>query len=116
MIDYIKLARQAGIDVLEQESERASMWQGLAQVRETFMRASLKPPTTLLLESHDEGMRFLSAIRQQDLWVAPAGSDRLGKPIEMADGSVWMECQVMGIAVRWPANRIATPDGGWSYA
>jgi hypothetical protein len=89
---------------------------GFAQMRETFMRSNLKPPTTMLLESHEEGMRFLGAIRQQDLCVIQIGSDRLGKPIEMSDGSVWMECQVMGIAVRWPANRYATPDGSWSFA
>lgn len=32
---------------------------GLAQVRATFMRANLKPPTVLLLESHEEGKRRL---------------------------------------------------------
>ena len=89
---------------------------GLAQVRATFMRAQLKPPTVMLLESHDEGMRFLSAIRQTDRWVAVVGSAELGRVVEMADGSAWMECKVMDIAVRWPANRFATPDGKWSYA
>ena len=43
MIDYIKLARQAGIDVLEDESERASMWpatpEGLAKFAELVMAA-----------------------------------------------------------------------------
>lgn len=89
---------------------------GLAQVRATFMRANLKPPTVILLESHEEGMRFLSEIRQTSAWVAVVGSPDLGRVIEMADGSAWMECKVMGIAVRWPANRVALPDGGWSYA
>ena len=89
---------------------------GLAQVRITFMREQLKPPTVMLLESHEEGMRFLSAIRQTGAWTAVVGSADLGRLVEMADGSAWMECKVMDIAVRWPANRIATPDGGWSYA
>jgi hypothetical protein len=43
MIDYIKLARQAGIDVLEVESERASMWpatpEGLAKFAELVLEA-----------------------------------------------------------------------------
>lgn len=89
---------------------------GMAQVCATFMRAGLKPPTVMLLESHDEGMRFLSVIRQSSVWVAVVGSPDLGRVVEMADGSAWMECKVMGVAVRWPANRIALPDGGWSYA
>lgn len=88
---------------------------GLAQVRATFKRANLKPPTVMLLESREEGMRFLSAIRQTNNWTAVVGSPDLGRVVEMADGSAWMECEVMGIAVRWPANRIARPDGEWSY-
>lgn len=89
---------------------------GLAQVRATFMREDLKPPTVMLLESHEEGMRFLSNIRQSCYWVAAVGSPDLGRVVEMADGSAWMECEVMEIAVRWPANRIATSDGKWAYA
>jgi hypothetical protein len=89
---------------------------GLAEVRAIFMRANLKPPTVMLLESHEEGMRFLSSIRQSGAWIAVPGSPDLGRVVEMADGSAWMECTVMSIAVRWPANRIARPDGGWSYA
>ena len=69
-----------------------------------FGRARLKRPTVILLESHEDGMRFLEAVQRP--------SDRM---VEMADGSAWMECKVMGIAVRWPANRVATPDGNWSY-
>ena len=46
MIDYIKLARQAGIDVLEDESERASMWpatpEGLAKFAELVLEEAGK--------------------------------------------------------------------------
>jgi hypothetical protein len=80
------------------------------------MREQLEPPTVMLLGSHEEGMRFLSNIRQSSTWTAVVGSSDLGCVLEMADGSAWMECKVMGIAVRWPANRIATHDGKWSYA
>lgn len=83
---------------------------GLAQVRITFIRENLKPPTVMLLESHEEGMRFLSNIRQSVQWSAVVGSPDLGRVVEMADGSAWMECKVMGIAVRWPANRVADLD------
>ena len=87
----------------------------LATVRVAFKRANLEPPTALILGSNDDGMRFLSAMRQTGDWVAVVGSGQLGHPVEMADGSMWMELEAMGMKVRWPANRIATPDGRWSY-
>lgn len=76
----------------------------------------LEPPTAILLGTHDEGMKLLSSVRQNVNWQATLGSPQLGKPIEMADGSVWMEVKAMDIAIRWPANRYATPDGSWGWA
>lgn len=84
---------------------------GLMQMRTAFMRANLKPPTVMLLESHEEGVRFLNEITLVDVIVSPD----LTRVVEMADGSAWMERKVMNIAVRWPANRVARPDGCWSY-
>jgi hypothetical protein len=66
MIDYIKLARQAGIDVLEDESERASMWpatpEGLARFAELVLDeerercAKLCEPRPPLVNSDREWM------------------------------------------------------------
>ncbi len=89
---------------------------GLAQIHLAFRRANLKSPTVILLESREEGIRFLSQINQKENWVAQVGSPDLGRFVEMADGSEWMECTVMEISVRWPANKVAMPDGSWSYA
>lgn len=88
---------------------------GLAAVHVAFRRAGMESPSAILLHSHDEGMRFLSALRQTSAWTAVAGSPDLGRLVEMADGSAWMECRVMDIAVRWPAERFAMPDGSWRY-
>lgn len=87
----------------------------LAQVRISFRQCDMQPPTAILLGSHEEGLRFLNQIRQTNSWTALVGSPDLGRVVEMADGSAWMECKVMDIAVRWPANRLAMPDGSWSY-
>lgn len=89
---------------------------GLANIRHVFISAGLEPPTTILLGTHDEGMKLLSSIRQTGNWQAIAGSPQLGKPIEMADGSVWMEIKVMDFAIRWPANKYVTHDGSWIFA
>ena len=89
---------------------------GIAEMCVSFRREGLKPPTAILLGSPEEGKRFLSAIRQTQQWIAIVGDPSLGKPIEMADGSVWMECSVGGVAVRWPAVKWAKPDGSWSFA
>ena len=88
----------------------------IVKVRHAFLRVNMKPPTVILLESHHEGMRFLSAVRQTTSWSAVVGSPEFGHLIEMADGSAWMELQIADIKIRWPANRIAMPDGSWSYA
>ena len=94
----------------------SDIFDGLAQVRITFKREGFEPPCVMLLESHEQGVLFLNAVRQTPYWQAMVGDPSLGQPIEMADGSVWMEIQAMGFKIRWPANKVATPDGSWSYA
>jgi hypothetical protein len=88
----------------------------LARMRNEFQSIGLKPPAVLMLESHRDGIAFLSEIRQSCTWTAEIGSPDLGSPIELADGSVWMEIHVMGFIVRWPANKYAMPNGRWAYA
>ena len=88
----------------------------IATIRHAFMATNLEAPTVILLGSHDEGMRFLSAVRQEARWLAVVGDPSLGHVVEMADGSAWMEVKVMDIAIRWPANRVAMRDGTWRHA
>ena len=88
----------------------------IASFRVAFLRENLRPPTTILLEDHSEGMRFLSLWHQSSLGLYVVGDSALGKVVENADGSVYMEVEIMGMKVRWPANRYATPDGTWRYA
>jgi hypothetical protein len=85
------------------------IFDAIALSREAFMGAGLDAPTVILLGTHDQGMLFLLAMRQKNQHLFNVGSS------ELADGSKWMECEVLGIAVRWPANRVATKDGSWSY-
>lgn len=88
----------------------------IIRIREAFLMVGMEPPTAILLKSREEGMRFLSAVRQQGQWIATPGSSDFGHSVKMADGSIWMELQVMGIAVRWPANKTARSDGLWCYS
>ena len=89
---------------------------GIASIRNTFLALGMNPPTAILLGSHDDGMRLLSEVRQMNSWTAPVGSPELGKAVLHSDGSSWMELKIMEIAVRWPANTHALPDGKWGFA
>lgn len=94
----------------------ADILTAIATTRDAFKRCGLEAPTAILLGSHEEGMRFLSAIRQTSSWTAIVGSADLGHPVMMADGTAWMELQVVDLAIRWPATRYAMQDGSWRYA
>ena len=93
----------------------SDIFDALARIRHEFNKADIKPPVSLHLESHEEGIRFLTAVRQNTMWQAVAGSPELGHEVQMADGSVYMELEVMTFKIRWPANRLALPDGSWRH-
>lgn len=86
----------------------------IAEISYAFRAANLAPPEAIHLRSHEDGMRFLASVAQEQLAVM-VGDARLGSPKEMPDSSVWMECKVMDVAVRWPAVKYALPSGGWCY-
>lgn len=86
-----------------------------ARIRVAFVAVNLKPPASINLASREDGMRFLSEVAQTNMLVFP-GDSRLGALVEMADGAVFMECELMGMKVRWPASRFAMPDGSWRFA
>lgn len=84
---------------------------GLARIRLEFLAAGLRPPMAIMLESPEEGHRFLSEIRQSPNWQAIIGSPDLGIPVVGEDAIVRMTLNVMGISVQWPAKKYALRDG-----
>jgi len=91
------------------------IFDAFAHLRVVFRRENLEPPTAIYLGSREEGLKFLSSIRQSSHYVGMVSHPSNGIAVEYADGSVYMEVSIMDIKVRWPANLIATSDGGWSY-
>lgn len=88
---------------------------GIAQVRDIFMREKLKAPVSIILESNEQGAEFIGAVLRSENWPARVESKYLGRAIEMTDGSIWFEYCINGVAVRWPANRLAKINGNFSY-
>ena len=85
----------------------------LYTLRVAFLRADLSPPAANILASHEDGMLFLSAVKQ-DTTYSELRSPYCN-PVEHPDGSVWMEVEAVGMKIRWPANRRAMETGGYRY-
>ena len=71
------------------------------------------PPKTIILSSHDDGMRLLHEITELKYLTFRLGDLDFGLPVEAPDGSVWMQIQVYGVEFRWPALRFAEKGGGF---
>lgn len=88
---------------------------GFMSIRKAFGRAGLEPPVAIHLASHDEGMRMLAVVSKMFV-ILSQGDPRAGIAIEMADGSVYMQIELVGIKVRWPAKKRAKLDGLFFYS
>ena len=86
----------------------------LYTARAVFMRANLSPPDAIILASHEDGMRFMSAVKQGNI-IYHDSLPPYGKPVTHPDGAVWMEAEFAGMKIRWPANRRAMETGGYRY-
>jgi hypothetical protein len=91
-----------------------NIFDALHGVRLAFKRADLEAPAAIVLKTHEDGMRFLSALRDSGMMVYTAPHYAY-KPVEHPDGSIWMEAEFAGMKIHWPANRYATQAGGYVY-
>jgi hypothetical protein len=91
----------------------------IARIGVEFARLDLAVPAAILLKDHDQGTRLLAQLNRRFELTVSAGSDRrgwpVGWPVEHPDGSVWMEVEVFGIKVRWPAMKLAKREGGYVW-
>lgn len=89
------------------------IFDALYGVRAAFMCADLSPPAAIVLATHEDGMRLLTAINAAGvIYTAP---NPHYKPVEHPDGSIWMEAEFAGMKIHWPANRYAKEAGGYVY-
>lgn len=69
----------------------------------------------IVLKDHEQGMRLLHQLHQVHHLIIPINSERGGKVIEHPDGSVWMQVEVYGVKLRWPASKYAKREGGYVW-
>jgi hypothetical protein len=90
--------------------------ESLHDIRAAFLKCNLEVPAVIVLKTHEEGMRLLHAIRDKPgLWTYDPRSGAAGKPVEHPDGSIYMSIEIMGLNIRWPANRIAVQNEGYLW-
>ena len=90
--------------------------QAVTRIVHEFRVAGLEVPDCILLKSHDEGMRLLAQLQKNPYLVYRAGDSAFGKPIEHPDGTCWMQVEVYGVKIRWPAMKMMVPKGGDVWA
>lgn len=84
----------------------------LMKIRMVFISQNIKPPTAILLADNEQGMKLLSLLAGKNLVFQPG---QYGTPIEHSDGSIWMELDLFGMKIHWPAKSYALHDGSFKW-
>ena len=91
-------------------SSGTTILEAIEVLSHAFRSAAVQPPAKLTLADAEQGQQLVLAIKQQ-LGRAVCLPDDAVLPAIDPDGSTWMEAQVRGIVVRWPAMRGVTLTG-----
>lgn len=78
---------------------------GFVALRIAFQRQGLKVPVAIVLESAEEGMRFLSCMHD----CGPSIRHYMDEDVVMTT------VKVMGVEVRWPSQHYMMADGEVKY-
>lgn len=87
----------------------------MARISHEFQQLGLAVPEAILLKNREEGMHFCYQLQKHTKFWLPRNDAGVGKSVEHPDGSVWMEAEVYGIKVRWPAEKMALRSGGYVF-
>ena len=91
-------------------SAGATILEAIQVLSYNFTSTSMQPPATLTLAHAEQGQQMMLAVRAV-LGRAVRLPDDAVLPTVDPDGSVWIEMQVRGIVVRWPATKTMAADG-----
>jgi hypothetical protein len=89
--------------------------EALYAVSVAFRKCNLEPPAAIILKNHEEGMRLLHSIWDMGNWTYDPRTGAAGKPVEHPDGTIYMSIEVLGMNIRWPANRLAMENGDYLW-
>ena len=95
---------------LKGPSAGTTILEAIEVLSRNFTSVSMQPPAKLTLADAEQGQQLMLAIKQQ-LGQAVRLPDDAVLPTTDPDGSAWMEAQVRGIVVRWPATMGITSTG-----
>lgn len=87
--------------------------EAIYKARMAFVEAGLEEPKIIVLQSHDDGMKFLSMMMQKNQWVYDPenAAGRYGTPITDGHDETWMDVKVQGLIIRWSAVPYKTAKG-----
>ena len=91
-------------------SSGTTILEAIEVLSHAFRSAAVLPLPRLSMADPEQGRQLVQAIKQQ-LGRAVCLPDDAVLPVTDSDGSTWLEAQVRGIVVRWPATRGVTVTG-----
>ena len=76
-----------------------SILDGIIQMRTVFFKNDLNPPSAILIESHEEGMRFQYAVMQATHWINGIDTTEFTRE----DCYMMTGMKILGIKFLWPS-------------
>jgi hypothetical protein len=82
------------------------IFDALYRLSAAFQQEGFDRPEAILLPTNEQGMRFIS-------WLHHHHGDVIHPPRPWSDDDdkVWMEVELFGLKIRWPAREYIYPDG-----
>jgi hypothetical protein len=89
----------------------------VAELTIGFEALNLPRPEAIVLKTHEDGMSVLCAVmaRSEPYMLYSPGKEPGIRPVEGENGVTYMEIEVYGMKIRWPAKRFAIESGGWRF-
>lgn len=82
------------------------------RLQRAFKMHDMDAPEVLILKTREAGLRLEHFLASKNVVDMP---QERAKPVEHPDGSVYMEMEIAGMKVRYPANRVAISHAHYEW-
>ncbi len=90
--------------------EISDIGNGILTLKRAFARAMMPGAVTIYVHNPEAGHRLMALLKEHT--VNPGVMSVAGKPVEGYDGRAYMEAELAGTKIRWPAQFYAEHGGG----
>ena len=88
---------------------------GIQTLKHALAHENISQPAEIVLKTHEDGEALVHALIRDGLLGMLKHGSSFATIDEFVAGSAWKKINIDGTVIKWPARKLALPNGTWRW-